>query len=115
MQKGDLIIVAGETSQGKTAFAVSIIRNIIQHGYKAAAYSLEMTHRQLTARIMDQLTGIPSRRIQTGTESSVSLVPEEDNYIAEIRVNEGNLVLIYMEFMKQVCSILIDRMMNFLL
>ena len=73
MQEGDLIIVAGETSQGKTAFAVSILRNIIRAGYKASAYSLEMTHRQLTARIIAQLTGISSKKILTGILSSEEL------------------------------------------
>ncbi len=73
LQKGDLIVVAGETSQGKTAFAVSIIRNIIRKGYKAAAYSLEMTHRQLTGRIIAQLTGISSKRILTGILSNEEL------------------------------------------
>lgn len=70
MQKGDLIIIAGETSQGKTAFAVSILRNVIEAGYKAAAYSLEMTHRQLTARLMAQTTSISSKKILTGILSS---------------------------------------------
>ena len=73
MQEGDLIIVAGETSQGKTAFAVSILRNIIRAGYKAAAYSLEMTHRQLTARIIAQLAGISSKKILTGILSNEEL------------------------------------------
>jgi len=73
MQKGDLIIVAGETSQGKTALAVSIIRNMIRAGHKAAAYSLEMTHKQLTARIIAQITGISSKKILTGILSSEEL------------------------------------------
>ncbi|MGV8092509.1 MAG: replicative DNA helicase [Mangrovibacterium sp.] len=73
MQKGDLIIVAGETSQGKTAFAISIIRNIIRQGYKAAAYSLEMTHRQLTARIIAQTIGISSKKILTSILSKEEL------------------------------------------
>jgi replicative DNA helicase len=73
MQKGDLIIVAGETSQGKTALAVSIIRNMIRARHKAAAYSLEMTHNQLTARIIAQITGISSKKILTGILSNEEL------------------------------------------
>ncbi len=73
LQEGDLIIVAGETSQGKTALAVSIIRNMIKVGHTAAAYSLEMTHKQLTARIIAQITGISSKKILTGILSNEEL------------------------------------------
>jgi replicative DNA helicase len=72
-QKGDLIIIAGETSQGKTAMAVSILRNCIKNGYKAAAYSLEMTSDQLTARIISQETGIPSKKILMGKLNSFDM------------------------------------------
>jgi len=73
LQEGDLIIIAGETSQGKTALAVSILRNMIRAGHNAAAYSLEMTHRQLTARIIAQITGISSKKILTGILSHEEL------------------------------------------
>ncbi len=72
-QAGDLVIIAGETSQGKTAFAVSVLKNLIRSGHSAVAYSLEMTHRQLTARIIAQITGISSKKILTGILSREEL------------------------------------------
>ena len=42
LQKSDLIIIAGETSQGKTSLAVSIMRNAADFGAKIAMYSMEM-------------------------------------------------------------------------
>ena len=42
LQKSDLIIIAGETSQGKTSLAVSMMRNASFSGAKIAMYSMEM-------------------------------------------------------------------------
>lgn len=63
LQKSDLIIIAGETSQGKTSLALSIIGNSIQKGAKIAMYSLEMTREQLSARLLSSLSGVPANTI----------------------------------------------------
>lgn len=62
-QKSDLIIIAGETSQGKTSLAVSIMRNAACHGAKIAMYSMEMKKEQITARILSMESGVPSNEI----------------------------------------------------
>lgn len=67
MQKGDLIIIAGETSAGKTSLGISILKNaVFNFGARAAVYSLEMTHAQLTTRIISQETGISAKNILSG-------------------------------------------------
>ncbi|NLX27955.1 MAG: hypothetical protein GXY59_03185 [Bacteroidales bacterium] len=67
MQRGDLWIIAGETSQGKTALGITILKNAVySYGARAAAYSLEMTHTQLTARILAAETKIPTKTILHG-------------------------------------------------
>lgn len=67
MQKGDLIVIAGETSSGKTSLGISILKNaVFQHQAKAAVYSLEMTHAQLTTRIIAQETQISAKNILSG-------------------------------------------------
>lgn len=48
----DLVIIAGATSQGKTSFALSVILNASCRGSKVAFYSLEMTSKQLAARMV---------------------------------------------------------------
>ena len=68
LHKGDLVIVAGESSQGKTSFAISIARNAILKGAKVVTYSLEMTNVQMTARFLSPLAGISSSRILYGTD-----------------------------------------------
>lgn len=67
LHKGDLVIVAGESSQGKTSFALSIVRNAIFKGYKAAFYSLEMTNTQMSARLIAPVAGVSSSRILYGS------------------------------------------------
>lgn len=63
LQNGDLIVVAGETSQGKSALALNMAVNAASSGCPVACYSMEMSGRQLTARIVAGRTGIPSSDI----------------------------------------------------
>ncbi len=59
-QKSDLIVIAGETSMGKTSMAVSMIMNT---GRKVAFYSMEMKKEQIAARMMAIESGIPANEI----------------------------------------------------
>ncbi|MBD5223631.1 MAG: DNA helicase [Bacteroidales bacterium] len=59
----DLIIIGADTSQGKTSFATSVIINAIKSGEKIALYTLEMTPKQLGARIASMQSGIMSKKI----------------------------------------------------
>ena len=63
LQKSDLIIIAGETSQGKTSLALSIISKAAQNHEPVAIYSMEMKKEQLTSRILSMKTNIPSNQI----------------------------------------------------
>lgn len=81
LQPSDLIIVAGETSQGKTSLALSMTRHAIESGAKVAFYSMEMTKEQLTARLLSAKTNIPANNILY----SGSLAPSELSMIDEAR------------------------------
>lgn len=81
LQKSDLIIVAGETSQGKTSLALCITRHAIENGAKVAFYSMEMTKEQLTARLLSAKTNIPANNILY----SGSLAPSEIRMIDDAR------------------------------
>lgn len=63
LQKSDLIIVAGETSQGKTSLALTMTHNALNLDAKIAFYSMEMTKEQLVARILSAMTGIAANSI----------------------------------------------------
>jgi len=60
---GDLVIIAAETSQGKTSFALSITKNILDNGGKIAFYSMEMQHYKLTARLVSMESTVSSSSI----------------------------------------------------
>ena len=62
-QKSDLIIIAAESSQGKTSLALSMTKNMALNGDRIAIYSLEMGSIQIAARITSMESGIPANEI----------------------------------------------------
>lgn len=63
LQRSDLIIIAAETSQGKTSLALTISMNAALKGARLAIYSMEMKKEQLAARMMAMQSGIPANEI----------------------------------------------------
>jgi replicative DNA helicase len=49
---GELIVVAGKTSYGKTTLAVNIANRVALAGHRVLFVTLEMTHAQLTSRFI---------------------------------------------------------------
>jgi len=63
-QKSDLIILAARPSVGKTAFVLTMARNMaIDHHVHVALFSLEMSDVQLVKRIMVSETGITPEKM----------------------------------------------------
>ena len=63
-QKSDLIILAGRTSMGKTAFSISmLIEPVIQQKIPVAFFSLEMSKEQVVGRIQSILSKINVSKI----------------------------------------------------
>jgi replicative DNA helicase len=60
LQTSDLIIVAAETSQGKTSFAIKLAMNC---GCPIAFYSMEMKKEQIAARMISISSGVPANEI----------------------------------------------------
>ncbi|MDR1201573.1 MAG: AAA family ATPase [Tannerellaceae bacterium] len=63
LQKSDLIVIAADTSQGKTSLAVTIALSAAQHGSAVAMYSMEMKKEQIAARMMSVESGVPANTI----------------------------------------------------
>jgi replicative DNA helicase len=67
-QKSDLIIVAARPGMGKTAFVLSMARNIaLDFKRPLAIFSLEMPSVQLVLRLISSETGIRSESIKKGS------------------------------------------------
>ena len=79
LQPTDLVVVAGESSMGKTSFALSVANNIASSGDGIAIYSLEMSSIQLAARISSMNTGIPSNEILYSRLTSEQMLRIETN------------------------------------
>ena len=66
-QPGDLIVIAGRPSMGKTALALNIVESAaIRTQLAAVVFSLEMSSEQLAMRFMSSLGGIDAHKIRTG-------------------------------------------------
>ncbi len=66
-QKSDLIIIAGRPAMGKTAFALSIVKNIaVDYQAPVAFFSLEMNKVQLVNRLIANVCEITGNKILSG-------------------------------------------------
>ncbi|CAM8652623.1 DnaB Replicative DNA helicase [Burkholderiales bacterium] len=67
MHAGDLIIVAGRPSMGKTSFALNIGEHVaVDQGLPIAVFSMEMGAEQLALRMLCSVGRIDAQRIRTG-------------------------------------------------
>lgn len=66
-QKSDLIILAARPAMGKTAFALSMLKNMaVDYGTPVAFFSLEMGNVQLVNRLMSNVCSIEGKKIRSG-------------------------------------------------
>ncbi len=124
LQKGDLVIVAGRPSMGKTAFAMNIAEHAaIRDRIPTAVFSMEMPGEQLAMRLISSLARIDQSRVRNGRlddedwpriTSAVSLMSEAPMFIddtpaltpTEIRARarrlkrEHNLGLIVVDYLQ---------------
>ena len=67
-QPSDLVILAARPGMGKTAFVLSMARNMtIDHNRPVAVFSLEMSSVQLITRLISGETGLSSEKLRKGT------------------------------------------------
>jgi replicative DNA helicase len=67
LQPGDLVIVAGRPSMGKTAFALNIAENVaLQTLLPVALFSMEMSGPQLATRMLGSIARVDQHKMRTG-------------------------------------------------
>jgi replicative DNA helicase len=67
MQEGDLIIVAGRPSMGKTAFALNIAEHVaVENQLPVAIFSMEMAGTQLALRMLGSIGRLDQHKLRTG-------------------------------------------------
>jgi replicative DNA helicase len=91
LQRGELIIIAGRPSMGKTTLAINIAENAaLGHKVPAAIFSMEMSSEQLSFRMLSSIGRIGQQRLRTGklhdedwprVDSAVAMMSEAPIYI----------------------------------
>src|SRR5690606_38742758 len=92
LQRGDLIIVAGRPSMGKTTFALNIAENAAfgPKKRKVGVFSMEMSREQLAFRMVSSLGMVDQSRLRTGQlgdedwsriNTAISMMKSSDIYI----------------------------------
>ncbi len=73
LQPGNLVVVAGRPSMGKSAFALGVAANLaMQHGVPVAVFTLEMSKIEVAQRLMCSEGRVELQRLRTGR-----LTPED--------------------------------------
>ena len=67
LQAGDLLIVAGRPSMGKTSFALNMAEHVaLEVGLPVAVFSMEMGGTQLAMRMLSSVGRLDAHRVRTG-------------------------------------------------
>ncbi len=88
LEPGQLVIPAARPAVGKTAVALAIARHVARNEGRVAFFSLEMTRRELAARLLAAESGIPARVLRSGPN------PGEWAALADAATKRGNSSLI---------------------
>jgi replicative DNA helicase len=104
LQAGDLIIVAGRPSMGKTTLAVNIAENAaLGAGKSAAIFSMEMSAESLTLRMISSLGRINQGHLRSGRLSEEDwprITPTEVRARARRLKREHGLDLIVVDYLQ---------------
>lgn len=63
LQRSDLVIIAADTSSGKSSLAIAFTLSAAKYGHGVAFYSMEMKKEQIAARMISIESGIPANEI----------------------------------------------------
>ena len=88
-QPSDLVILAARPAMGKTAFALSLVRNAaIDHKKSVMIFSLEMADIQLVNRLISAEAQVPGEKIKKSTLSEEEWVrmQKHSNVLGEARI-----------------------------
>lgn len=89
LHKGEMIIVAGRPSMGKSAIALDFLVNVAIGGDKTALFSLEMSKEQLASRLLCSLAGVDIHKARRRLLSS-----DEFSRLAEAAGKYQNIPLV---------------------
>lgn len=65
-QPSDLIIIAARPAMGKTAFTLTMAKNVAERGDPVGFFSLEMSNVQLVTRLLSNASGLSANKLKSG-------------------------------------------------
>jgi replicative DNA helicase len=83
LQPTDMMVVGARPGVGKTAFAISVIKQICKKGIKVGFFSTEMSVEQVMGRLVSQEAGIDTSRIRDANL--------EDSHFAKITASTSKM------------------------
>ena len=91
LQNGDLIIIAGRPSMGKTALSMNIVEHVaIHNSTPVAVFSLEMPTAQLVLRMISSFGRIDASKLRDGDMTEV----DWNSFNHAVRAFEENTILL---------------------
>ena len=91
LQNGDLIIIAGRPSMGKTALSMNIVEHVaIHNSTPVAVFSLEMPTEQLVLRMISSFGRIDASKLRDGDMTEV----DWNSFNHAVRAFEENTILL---------------------
>ena len=91
LQNGDLIVIAGRPSMGKTSLSMNIVEHVaIHNSIPVAVFSLEMPTEQLLIRMISSFGRIDSSKLRDGDMTEV----DWNSFNQAVRAFEENTILI---------------------
>jgi len=91
LQNGDLVIIAGRPSMGKTSLSMNIVEHVaIHNSIPVAVFSLEMPTEQLVIRMISSFGRIDSSKLRDGDMTEV----DWNSFNHAVRAFEENTILI---------------------
>lgn len=85
LQKGELDIIAGRPSMGKTLFALNLADGLGENGYKTLLCELEMTEQSLGMRRLSYNSNVEAEKMKFGklSEEEIQKIFETSNILSE--------------------------------
>ena len=98
LKKGDLVILAAASSVGKTAMSLSMAYNMVKNDMPILFFSLEMTKKELTKRLIAINSNVNVKTLDTGKhfggeKHNMVLNKDEYNIIKEETIKANNIPL----------------------
>ncbi|HXK76482.1 MAG TPA: replicative DNA helicase [Bacteroidaceae bacterium] len=90
-QKSDLVIIAARPAMGKTAFVLSMAKNMaVDHNIPVAIFSLEMSNVQLVNRLLVNVSQVEGDKIKSGNLNS----QDAENFAMGVHTLQGKPIYV---------------------